>query len=333
MMYSNLKAIVILGIILLWGCDKGVDVSDVFNFEVVENQGVNPDLINEPVGLSFTLEEQSDDNASYTMSFTSSGDGSFTYNNRMYAAGDEIALGTNPKIFSGYYTGSTSGEHEIVFTIVSSTTIVRQHKVMIPYINADFEVNMVYPESNYTGEVARIDMGLIDETPMEYTLSYTISPNDGSTLVKNGDVVAQGSVLKSGLNTLDFDFATVGEYSISFIITNHLGIQRIKTADITVEHTPFTFKAEHPGKIPWKETTHFKFTLEGHDNLIYVLTRKVSGGQGTFYFDNNLVIEQGTTTGAFKTKDTNPQTFTFRVTDNFGHSEEVKPRIGIDLTP
>ncbi len=328
-MKTILKSVMALVITLLWACDKHVEISDVFSFEVGENRGIDPDIINNPVELNFTLEEQSDDNAGYTMSFVSSGEGTFTYKNRTYKAGDAIPLGTDLKEFSGYYTGTTSGAHEIVFTIVSSTTIARNYKVTIPYINDDFEADIFYPALNHTGEIPNIAINLKDENPLEYTLSYTISPNDGSVLVQEGSVVAQNSPLNSGITTLDFEFATVGEYSINLVITNHLGVQKIKTADITVEHTPFTFIVDAPREIPLDQVTHFKFTLEGHDNLTYKLTRGVSGGLGTFYFGNNLIVDQGTWTGAFKTRDTSDQTFAFTITDNFGNSKRIEKRIKI----
>lgn len=335
-MYSTLKAGLILGLTLLWGCDKEADVTDVFEFAVTENQGANPDIINNPIGLGFTIVDRNNDNESYSMSFTSSGTGNFNYNDRTYTAGDDISLGTNPGDFSGYYTGSVPGDHKITFTVTASTTIVQQASTAINYISADFEVDLIYPKLTYTEDTPEIYVNLTDDDKMDYTLSYAISPNNGSTLLQEDTVVKQNSALKRGLNDFDFDFTTVGEYQIDFTITNHLGVQQTKTATISVLHTPILFTVGIPpiASAPdhyYKDLEYvIHFYLHGGHSLTYKVSRTLQQGNGHFNFEDNSPLEQGLVlTKTYTPTSSGLHIILFTITDDFGNSKTAEVRIEV----
>ncbi len=81
----------------------------------------NSALINNCTNINFNL-NQTVGNSTYSMVFTSSSSGTFTYNGSVYTQGQQITV--TPGNFSGCYTGTLGGlEHEIEFTVTNSNTI------------------------------------------------------------------------------------------------------------------------------------------------------------------------------------------------------------------
>jgi hypothetical protein len=146
--------------------------------------------MNTSAAINFLLQTDNYCQGTYQMKFNTSGTGTFTYNGTTYQP--NVLFTIIPGNFSGTYTGSTTGNHNIVFTVYNSMTtgIDINDNITINYYQTQFDLTCYGGGEVNVGEFDTftniIDQN-IEDPNVTYESRYTITTTDGAGTVATND--------------------------------------------------------------------------------------------------------------------------------------------------
>ncbi len=301
--------------------------------------------IGEDVAINFNITELGTGGDTYTMYFSSGGsNGSFEYQGTVYAAGESFSVSTGP--FQGNYKGLSASNHNVGFTVRSSSEVEKTNTVSIDVTpkNYNFSANALEQQAN-TGDVVDINFNL-DELGTGGD-TYTMSFSSGGS---NGSFEFQGAVYSPGER---FDIPVgifLGKYTgisesnhnIEFTVQSSSNVE--KTADVNIRYEKyeefFDFNLSQSSEDKY-EGQPFSMTVvtnatTGHDpDIAYAMTFNFSGAsagyiiyKGIIYREgDNIPIDYGSTPMRFYPETDENFSINFRIENTTGISQTVSESV------
>ncbi|MBQ4821929.1 immunoglobulin-like domain-containing protein [Aquimarina sp. MMG016] len=176
-----------------------LQVTDTPDFEFSVFRTSAPPITGVPNSLGFSIEETAG-SSTYTMTYTTSSEGSLLYNGTSYQPGQEIPFVLDE--ITGQYTGTVAATHELVFTVsnANQTPVVRTAMI-----------NFVIQDPDVTAPV----IVLVDEDKNPLIVQQGNALVDpGATATDDRDSVVE--VIASN----NVDVNVPGEYTITYTATD-----------------------------------------------------------------------------------------------------------------
>ncbi|TXN37713.1 DUF3872 domain-containing protein [Flagellimonas hymeniacidonis] len=215
---------------------------------------------------------------------------------------------------------------DITFTVISNYGVQKQTQLLIDVTSTDFDFSLNNPNAIQTedGE-ANIEVDLTGQNQFDYTIAYSINPNDGSRLLLNNNVVQQASSINIGVTDFLFDFVDAEQYSVEISLRSSAKPNNpvVRNANINVSHTPITFNVINANSVENNSPLALALNLSGSNNLSYSVSRSILNGSGSFNFGNNTPLNQGNNGFSYTPTTAGQHQLRFVVMDNFGNSVTV----------
>ncbi|MBZ4037779.1 DUF3872 domain-containing protein, partial [Flavobacterium sp. 17A] len=227
----------------------------------------NNELAKVPVNVNFNLNQVGGGTDSYQMVFNTSGTGTFTYNNITYTQGQLIPFISGPS--SGKYIGTSSGNHNVSFTVTNQNNKTKSAQVNITYKNNDFSLSTSGDGSLNVNQEKNFNVFLsqnANDNDISYQVKYTI----GSGSVGNGYLTKGGSPvnlnsyeeINKGTTQLTFHGTEVGAISVLVDVKDSNGIVHSATVSFNVRGISFDFTgAPQQNSIFVTSTTNLNFDV------------------------------------------------------------------------
>jgi len=218
--------------------------SSAFSFTAVRTN--NGQVVNTPVTINLNLTQTGGTGDTYTLMFTSSSTGTFTYNGITYTAGQmvPIAIGAS----SGEYIGSVSGEHNISFTVTNQFNISKTANVSLNYINNDFTLSSAGDGSMFINQNKNINVflsQLIPDPAIGYQVKYSFDSGTvgNGTLKQGGTLLSLGQYqnINLGSTALVFNATQSGLVNLLIEVKNSNGLLKSSVVAINIINAEFTF--------------------------------------------------------------------------------------------
>jgi hypothetical protein len=208
-------------------------------------------------------------NSTYTMVFTSSATGTFNYNGVNYNQGQPITVTAGN--FTGTYTGSDSGVHDVEFTVTNanSTPVSKSDNVSITYSNIDFNLTSSGDGSLFVNTDKDFNVFLsqsLTDPSITYQVVFTLTTGtvgDGA-LTRSGTPITYGTAypISLGSSTYTFSASSVGLVNILATVTDSNGQVHDTTVAMNVQNIDFAFSgAAQQTTIGINEFTNLNFDI------------------------------------------------------------------------
>lgn len=223
----------------------GIDVNAKdFNFtaSATESMGNTDDA----VPANFNISEIGIGGDTYAMYFSSgSNNGSFRYNGAVYSAGETFSVPIGP--FSGTYTGISEGNHNVRFTVRSSSGVEKTASFNIAYevYVEPFTLNIGQsPQDKYSTvpfDITAITNATSGHDPnVAYTLIFTFPGASAGTIRYKGISYNEGETVPLDYGSAPMQFAPVTDesFSINFLIENSTGRSQSTSEAVQMNKMP-----------------------------------------------------------------------------------------------
>ena len=277
--------------------------------------------------------------------FSSGGsNGSFEYQGTVYAAGESFSVPTGS--FQGQYTGLSTSNHNVGFTVRSSSEVEKTNSVSIDVTpkNYNFSANANSNQAN-TGDVVDInfnlaELGLGGDT---YTMYFSSGGSNGNFEFQ-GSVYAPGERFDVPVGTFLGKYTGISEsdHNIEFTVRSSSEVE--KTADVNIRYDKYeeffdlnlsqSSENKYEGQ-PFSMTVVTNATI-GHDpDVDYAITFTFNGAsagyviyKGIIYREgDNIPIDYGSTPMRFYPETDENFNINFRVDNSTGISQTVSESI------
>ena len=201
---------------------------------------------NDAVPANFNITEIGIGGDTYEMYFSSgSSNGSFSHNGETYSAGETFSVPVGA--FSGTYTGISEGNHNVTFTVRSSSNVEKTAS-----FNIDFEV---YQEP-FTLNIGQSSQDKYITVPFDitaitnatsghdssvmYTMIFTFSGESAGTIRYKGVTYNEGETIPLDYGSAPMQFVpeTDESFSINFLIENSTGQSRTASETVRMNRKP-----------------------------------------------------------------------------------------------
>ncbi|WP_421803156.1 TraQ conjugal transfer family protein [Flagellimonas sp.] len=200
----------------------------------------------EQVDMNFNISEIGIGGDTYEMYFSASGNnGSFEYEGTSYSAGESFDVPVGA--FSGKYTGTTEGNHNITFTVRSSSDVEKTASVNINYTvyEEPFELTISQaPGERLEGEPFNITVitnaiGTHDQD-VTYQMTFSFSGNRVGYFLYGGNRYDEGQTipLNYGSTNLTFYPESQNTFTIDFEVENSTGQSQIESTFVDTIRKP-----------------------------------------------------------------------------------------------
>ena len=202
--------------------------------------------VNDDVTVNFLFNEIADQgqpcNTNYKFSFTTTGNGTFTYNGQTKQANQEFDF--NPNVNFGTYNGTSEGLHNLEFnfrnTYGSPTT--HSFNTDVTFNATDFTWTATQSNStimiNGSDNVFAVLSQAITNPSVTYQLQVNIN-GPGELLDSNNNPVTSGAIVTGNFNW-HFTSNQTGNTSIILTVTDSFTISHSVTLNYTTNHTEFS---------------------------------------------------------------------------------------------
>ena len=200
----------------------------------------------EQVDMNFNISEIGIGGDTYEMYFSASGNnGSFEYGGTSYSAGEsfEVPVGA----FSGKYAGTTEGNHNITFTVRSSSDVGKTASVNIQYEKYEefFDFNISQSsEDKYEGQsftlTAVTNASTGHDTNVTYGMTFTFTGASAGYIYYKNQIYREGDIipLDYGSTPMQFFPETDENFTINFRVENSTGISQTLSESIIMFKKP-----------------------------------------------------------------------------------------------
>ncbi len=195
----------------------------------------------EQVDMNFNISEIGIGGDTYEMYFSAGGNnGTFEYSGASYSAGESFSVPVGP--FSGKYSGSTEGNHNITFTVRSSSEVEKTANVNVNYsiYEEPFTLNISQSSQdkyiNSPFDITAITNATSGHDPtIVYTMIYTFIGASAGTIRYKGITYGEGESipLDYGSAPMQFTPETDENFTINFLVENSTG--QSQTTSETIE--------------------------------------------------------------------------------------------------
>ncbi len=216
------------------GLEKAVDISinvAAKDYTFNASATLQRAYTDEPVDMNFNISEIGIGGDTYEMYFSSSGNnGSFEYGGATYSPGESFSVPVGA--FSGKYRGLTEGNHNVVFTVRSSSGVEKTGQVNIVFetYTEDFDLIVSQaPGQRLQGEefnIAIILNALETHDPsVTYQMTFGFSGNRAGYFFYNGTRYDEGQTVPLDYASTNLTFYPESEepFTIDFSVENSTG--------------------------------------------------------------------------------------------------------------
>ena len=206
----------------------------------------NNELTKTPVNVNFNLNQVGGGADTYTMIFTTSGKGTFVYNNITYSNGQQIPFFNGPS--SGKYIGTSGGNHDITFSVVNQDGKQKTSNVRIEYVDNDFSLSTSGDGSLNVNSDKNFNI-FLSQNASDNTITYQVKYTIASGSIGNGNINKGGSIIglgtfepiSKGTTQLTFSGTEVGLVTINVEVKDSNGISHTSTLNFNVKGISFDF--------------------------------------------------------------------------------------------
>lgn len=200
----------------------------------------------EQVDINFNISEIGIGGDGYEMYFSANGNnGSFEYGGTSYSAGEsfEVPVGA----FSGKYVGTTEGNHNITFTVRSSSDVEKKASMNIQFDKYEefFDFNISQSsEDKYEGQqfeltsVTNATTG--HDVRVTYEMTFTFTGTSAGYIYYKSRIYREGDIipLDYGSTPMRFFPETDENFTINFRVENSTGISQTLSESIIMFKKP-----------------------------------------------------------------------------------------------
>lgn len=231
------------------GLEKTVSISIAVspkNYNFTANATQSEAFTNEAVDINFNISELGIGGDTYVMYFSSgSSNGSFEYLGITYAAGESFSVPTGS--FQGKYTGISESNHNIEFTVRSSSDVEKTADVNVQYDKYEefFDFN-ISQSSEDKYEDQPFSMTVVTnatsghDTGTTYEMTFTFTGASAGYIIYKGRTYREGEniPLDYGSTPMQFYPETDENFTIDFRVENSTGISQTASESITMFKLP-----------------------------------------------------------------------------------------------
>jgi len=196
-------------------------ISD-YTFSAVSSS--NQEIVGSSVPVNINIQELVG-NSTYTLSFTTSGNGIVSYQGNDYFQGDPIEVPVGAFVVN--YLGNSPGNHNIEFTATNTNAIPISKSdtdsIIFDNINFTFDVDEEDGEIILNEETNVIfNINDVNNSGSEYQIKYIISSSDSAEFINNGLSVMPNEFINilSGSSFWTFKGIEAGTIEIEFTVRN-----------------------------------------------------------------------------------------------------------------
>lgn len=310
--------------------DNGENVSSFLDFtfranldvyvSIGSNLGAEPPSVGTGVDVDFNVEGT--DN--YTVTYSSSNRGSFSYNGNTIAPGESFTV--NSGTSSGAYTGTTDGVHDLMFQFTSGTGAISESGGSINYVNDSENAGAaitIGSSGSRNGQSVGTETSVDFNIPQEGSYTATYSSSNTGEFSYNGSIIAPGEsfTLVGGSSSGAYTGTAAGEHELVLELTDNNGSVSITTGTVTYEEASSSgliFTAEAPLEAVIAGTNVIiDFNLSG--NADYT-TRYVNDNSGTLVYggasiapNQSFIIEKGASSAIYNSSQVGDHNLNFTV--------------------
>ena len=216
------------------------------NYNFTANATQSAAFTGEVVDINFNISELGIGGDTYIMYFsTGSSNGSFEYQGTTYAAGESFPVPIGS--FQGKYIGISESNHNIEFTVRSSSDVEKTADVNIDYEKYEefFDFNAgqssidKYEDQPFPFNfVTNASTG--HNPSVTYELTYSFNDASAGYIVYKGTVYREGEVIPMdyGSTSMQFYPLTDENFSIDFRVENSTGISQTANESVTMFKKP-----------------------------------------------------------------------------------------------
>jgi len=216
------------------------------NYNFTANATQSQAFTNDIVDINFNITELGIGGDSYVMYFSSgSSNGGFEYQGTTYAAGESFSAPIGS--FQGKYTGISESNHNIAFTVRSSSEVEKTADVNIQYEKYEefFDFNVRQSsEDKYEGQpfsltiVTNATSGHDSDVTYDMTISFTEAT--AGYIIYKGRIYKEGEIipLDYGSTPMQFYPQTDENFSINFRVENSTNISKTVSESVLMFKKP-----------------------------------------------------------------------------------------------
>lgn len=206
----------------------------------------NDQVVNTSTNINFNLTQTGGTADTYSMTFTTSSTGTFTYNGVEYTAGKIIPLTIGAS--TGSYKGTKAGKHDVEFTVVNQLNLGKSSTVQLNYINNDFTLSSSGDGStlvNQTKDLYIFLSQLIPDNTITYDVKYSFDTgtSGSGTLTNAGIPIPLGTFQPISLNTtpIIFKATSFGKVNLLVEVKNSNGLMKSSTIMLDIKNVDYSF--------------------------------------------------------------------------------------------
>lgn len=214
-----------------------------FTVDIIPSK--SSEFANIPVNVIINIDEIPEGTNDIYEAFYSSGrNGSLRINGTEFRPGEKFLL--HPNVNNVVYTGSESGQHDIVLSVASSSNVTHTANTSINYNQVDF---------SFTGGTQKSDISVGEITSLNFNISESIGSSDytmryslnGNALIKNenGIEVNAGTVydVPKGNFNWSLEGTDQSNVTLTFYAQNDTGLEKTVVISIDVSPKNYNFTA------------------------------------------------------------------------------------------
>ncbi|PIB31440.1 TraQ conjugal transfer family protein [Maribacter sp. 4G9] len=231
------------------GLEKTVAISvnvEPKNYNFTANGSQSQANTGDTIDINFNISELGIGGDTYVMYYSSGGsNGIFEYQGTTYAAGESfnVPIGT----FQGKYTGISESNHNIEFTVRSSSDVEKTADVNIQYDKYEefFDFNISQSsEDKYEGQpftlTAVTNASTGHNTNVAYEMTFTFTGASAGYIYYKSRIYREGDILPLdyGSTPMQFFPETDENFTINFRVENSTGISQTLSESIIMFKKP-----------------------------------------------------------------------------------------------
>jgi hypothetical protein len=231
------------------GLEKSVNITvnvAAKNYNFTASGTTQQAYTEEEIDVNFNLSEIGIGGDTYEMYFSSSGNnGTFVYAGTRYSAGESFSVPIGS--FSGKYQGLTPGNHNVVFTVRSSSNVEKTANLNVNYqvYEEPFALNISQSSQdkyiNVPFDITVITNAASGHDPdVTYSMVFTFTGASAGTIRYKGITYNEGETvtLDYGSAPMQFTPDTDESFTINFVVGNSTGQSRTESESVQMLKRP-----------------------------------------------------------------------------------------------
>lgn len=302
---------------------------------VMDNVSASEVNITVPVTFTFDIQEQEAPDGPYTLTYSSSKQGTVKIDNAVVGA--ETSKTLNKGTHNLSYTPTASGSHQVVFTLRDMFGQEKTATLNVEAKNAPLQASASV--GNAATNIKKAASFTISASEADYTGQFptTVTNTGSGTLTANGSAVTFGKEfnVSSGNTTMAYTPNALGDHKLSFIVKDIYGQSKEFSVNIHADYAAMTATANAPTSMYVNRAATIALSL-AEDNYTSNFTASYTGGTGVlkngttaWSVGSGYSIAGGSTNLTYTPTTTGSHQLNFTFTDSYGQSKQSSVTINV----